>query len=127
LCLLLATYGFAVFGYVTASLATFFIGRHAADPNAELAGADEIEPLRLEVSALRRFGAICAICANFAHVPAEAPTSRCQRRLPNAISNPAFRPRLNVSRVPSRSVSTCDPLMYGSSVRTRSMCTMDDR
>jgi voltage-gated potassium channel len=54
LCLLLAMYGFAVFGYVTASLATFFIGRDAANPDAELAGADEIESLRVEVAALRR-------------------------------------------------------------------------
>jgi hypothetical protein len=51
---LLAVYAFAVFGYVTASLATFFVGRDAANPHAELAGADEVEALRLEVAALRR-------------------------------------------------------------------------
>ena len=53
LCLLLAVYAFAVFGYVTASLATFFIGRDAADPEAELPGADVIEALHAEMAALR--------------------------------------------------------------------------
>jgi voltage-gated potassium channel len=54
LCLALGVYAFAMFGYVTASLATFFVGRDAADPNAELAGADDVASLRLEVAALRR-------------------------------------------------------------------------
>ncbi|MDQ3749666.1 MAG: ion transporter, partial [Acidobacteriota bacterium] len=36
LCFVLALYGFAVFGYVTASLATFFVGRDAADVEAEV-------------------------------------------------------------------------------------------
>ena len=54
LCLLLSLYAFGVFGYVTASLATFFVGRDAADPNAELPGADALHALRAEVIALRR-------------------------------------------------------------------------
>lgn len=39
LCLFLAVYAFAVFGYVTATLATYFIGRDAANDATDLAGA----------------------------------------------------------------------------------------
>ena len=53
LCFLLALYGFAVFGYVTAALATFFIGRDAEAPEGEVAGARSIEALRAEITALR--------------------------------------------------------------------------
>jgi voltage-gated potassium channel len=53
LCFLLSLYGFAVFGYMTATLATFFIGRDAEDEKAELAGAKSIEALRAELAALR--------------------------------------------------------------------------
>jgi voltage-gated potassium channel len=53
LCLLLSVYGFAVFGYVTAVLSTFFIGRDAENPDAEVAGSKEIQELRAEITALR--------------------------------------------------------------------------
>jgi voltage-gated potassium channel len=53
LCLLVALYAFAVFGYVTATIATFFIGRDAEEETAELAGARDIERLTAEVGALR--------------------------------------------------------------------------
>lgn len=53
LCFLLAVYGFAVFGYVTATLATFFIGRDATDENTELAGAHDLRALREEIAKLR--------------------------------------------------------------------------
>ena len=53
LCFLLALYSFAVFGYVTATLATFFVGRDAEDERAEVAGAAQVERLREEVTALR--------------------------------------------------------------------------
>ncbi len=53
LCFLLAVYGFAVFGYVTATLATFFIGRDAENDQAELAGEASIRELRDEIRALR--------------------------------------------------------------------------
>ncbi len=53
LCFVLALYGFAVFGYVTASLATFFVGRDAADVKAEVIGAADINTLRGEITALR--------------------------------------------------------------------------
>ena len=42
LCLLLSVYGFAVFGYMTASLASFFIGRDAEREDAELPSAASI-------------------------------------------------------------------------------------
>jgi voltage-gated potassium channel len=53
LCFILALYAFAVFGYVTATLATFFIGRDADDEQAEVAGAKSIEALQAEIAALR--------------------------------------------------------------------------
>jgi voltage-gated potassium channel len=53
LCFFLAVYAFAVFGYVTATVAAFFIGRDAAAPGAELPSADSVEILRREIEALR--------------------------------------------------------------------------
>jgi len=53
LCVFLALYAFAVFGYVTAALATFFIGRDAENDEAELAGAKQLAAFREEVIALR--------------------------------------------------------------------------
>jgi voltage-gated potassium channel len=53
LCFILALYAFAVFGYVTATLATFFVGRDAESADAEVAGAEQVESLRAEVAALR--------------------------------------------------------------------------
>lgn len=53
LCVLLSLYAFAVFGYVTATLATFFIGRDAENDDAELAGAKQLADIREEVGALR--------------------------------------------------------------------------
>ena len=52
LCFLLSLYGFAVFGYITASFASFFVGRDAADADAEVAGARDLAALRDEVAAL---------------------------------------------------------------------------
>lgn len=61
LTLLLSAYAFAMFGYVTATLATFFIGRDAADEEAEVAGSQELRALRDEIVALRsRIEALCA-------------------------------------------------------------------
>jgi voltage-gated potassium channel len=53
LCVFLALYAFGVFGYVTAALATFFVGRDADSIDAELAGAKQLAALRDEVIALR--------------------------------------------------------------------------
>ncbi|MGV3587588.1 MAG: ion channel [Adhaeribacter sp.] len=52
LCFLLALYGLAVFGYFTATLATYFMGRDAENEKAELAGAKQIAELQQEVAAL---------------------------------------------------------------------------
>jgi len=54
LCFLLALYGFTVFGYFTATLATFFIGRDADDGDAEVAGAAQIAALHDELRQLRQ-------------------------------------------------------------------------
>jgi voltage-gated potassium channel len=53
LCLFLSLYAFAVFGYVTATLATFFVGRDAESSDAELAGAAQLAALREELRGLR--------------------------------------------------------------------------
>jgi voltage-gated potassium channel len=53
LCLFLSLYAFAVFGYVTATLATFFVGRDAENNDAELAGAAQLAALREELRGLR--------------------------------------------------------------------------
>jgi voltage-gated potassium channel len=53
LCVLLALYSFTVFGYVTATLATFFIDRDAARPDTEVAGQRSIDRVADEVAALR--------------------------------------------------------------------------
>ena len=53
LCLLLSLYAFGVFGYVTAALASFFIGRDAERDDAEIAGRGAIEALRADIAALR--------------------------------------------------------------------------
>ncbi|UAW97806.1 ion transporter [Halopseudomonas nanhaiensis] len=53
LCIFLALYAFGVFGYVTAALATFFVGRDADSADAEVAGARQMTALRDEVAALR--------------------------------------------------------------------------
>lgn len=53
LCFLLALYGFAVFGYITASFASFFIGQEARDSRSEVAGAADLAALRNEIALLR--------------------------------------------------------------------------
>lgn len=52
LCVLLALYAFAVFGYVTATLATFFVSRDAERPDAPVAGQASVDALRQEVAEL---------------------------------------------------------------------------
>lgn len=53
LTVLLAVYGFAVFGYITAALASFFVGRDVARGKQEKTGSGELEALRQELAALR--------------------------------------------------------------------------
>ena len=52
LCVLLALYAFGVFGYVTAALATFFIGQEATSEEGELPDAAMIADLRGAVARL---------------------------------------------------------------------------
>lgn len=54
LCLLLSLYGFAIFGYVTAALATFFVGRDADDQQGEIASQSSIRALQREITLLRQ-------------------------------------------------------------------------
>lgn len=54
LCFLLSLYGFSIFGYITATLASFFIGRDAEENNAPVAGAADIKALQIEVERLTR-------------------------------------------------------------------------
>lgn len=54
LCLLLSVYGLAVFGYLTAALASFFIGRDAERESADAAGGDAIAELHRELRRLRQ-------------------------------------------------------------------------
>jgi voltage-gated potassium channel len=51
LCLIIAVYGFAVFGYVTATLATFFVQR---DTETALEGEPSMSELRNEIRELRQ-------------------------------------------------------------------------
>lgn len=53
LCVLLSIYAFAVFGYVTAALASFFIGRDAARDDTGIAGRSTLDALRSEITLLR--------------------------------------------------------------------------
>jgi voltage-gated potassium channel len=53
LCVLLALYAFAVFGYVTATLATFFIDRDASDPRSSIANDASLVGVHAELQAIR--------------------------------------------------------------------------
>ena len=53
LCVFLALYAFAVFGYEAATLASYFVGRDAENKRGEVAGARSIEALTLEIEGLR--------------------------------------------------------------------------
>jgi voltage-gated potassium channel len=48
----LAVFGYAVFGYVTATLATFFIGRDAEEKDAPVAGTKELDEIKKMVQSL---------------------------------------------------------------------------
>jgi voltage-gated potassium channel len=53
LTLLLSIYGLAVFGYITASFASFFVGRDAETTEGPVAGSGQIDRLTEEVRQLR--------------------------------------------------------------------------
>ena len=52
LAFILSLFGYAVFGYVTATLATFFIGRDAEEKDAPVAGAKDVEELKKMIISL---------------------------------------------------------------------------
>jgi len=54
LCVLLSLYAFTVFGYITASLASFFVDRDAERDDAEVAGRKELVALKSEIQSLRQ-------------------------------------------------------------------------
>lgn len=51
---LISVFGFSIFGYFTATFATYFIGRDAEEKDAPIAGSKEIRELKSEVLALRK-------------------------------------------------------------------------
>jgi voltage-gated potassium channel len=53
LTVLLSLYGFATFGYITATFASFFVGRDAEKKDGPVAGRGELQQLVKEVRALR--------------------------------------------------------------------------
>ncbi|MES2645751.1 MAG: ion transporter [Bacteroidota bacterium] len=52
LAFMIALFGYAIFGYVTATLATFFIGRDAEEKDAPVAGTKDVEALKKEIQVL---------------------------------------------------------------------------
>lgn len=54
LALLITIFGYSIFGYVTATFATYFIGRDAEEKDAPIAGSKEIEELKSEIIELRK-------------------------------------------------------------------------
>jgi voltage-gated potassium channel len=54
LAFMLSLFGYAVFGYVTATLATFFIGRDAEEEEAPVAGAKDVDDLKKMIQSLSR-------------------------------------------------------------------------
>jgi voltage-gated potassium channel len=54
LCIILSLYAFAVFGYITATIATFFVDRDAADKKAALAGSRQLDELKAEIQELKK-------------------------------------------------------------------------
>ena len=54
LAFIIAVFGYAIFGYVTATLATFFIGRDAETKEAPLAGAKEVAELKQMLQGLHQ-------------------------------------------------------------------------
>jgi voltage-gated potassium channel len=53
LCVLLSIYGFATFGYITATFASFFVGRDAEEKSGPVASTAELDRLLREVRSLR--------------------------------------------------------------------------
>lgn len=54
LALMIAVFGYTIFGYVTATFATFFIGRDAEEVDAPVAGAKDVEQLKKTILSLSK-------------------------------------------------------------------------
>lgn len=54
LAFLIALFGYAVFGYITATIASFFIGRDAEEDKGPVAGSAEIRALKHEIEELNK-------------------------------------------------------------------------
>jgi voltage-gated potassium channel len=54
LAFLIAVFGYTIFGYVTATFATFFIGRDAEEKDAPVAGANDVEELKRTILTLSK-------------------------------------------------------------------------
>jgi len=54
LAFLIAVFGYTIFGYVTATFATYFIGRDAEEKDAPVAGAKDVEELRKTILTLSK-------------------------------------------------------------------------
>ncbi len=54
LAFLIAVFGYTIFGYVTATFATFFIGRDAEEKDAPVAGSKDVAELKHEIITLRK-------------------------------------------------------------------------
>jgi len=52
LAFMIALFGYTVLGYITATFATYFIGRDAEDANAPVAGSDDIKELKKTIDKL---------------------------------------------------------------------------
>jgi voltage-gated potassium channel len=53
LCFLLSVYGFAVFGYITASFASFFVGQEARSDKGDVPGVADLKAIKDEIVLLR--------------------------------------------------------------------------
>ena len=54
ICLAVSIYAAAMFGYLTALFATFFIDRAAKDPKSEISTQKSIQEIQIELVSLRR-------------------------------------------------------------------------
>jgi len=54
LCFLISIYGVAVFGYITAAFASFFVERDAVAPDTQTISSADLSALRAEIGSLRR-------------------------------------------------------------------------
>lgn len=83
LCLLLAIYGFAVWGYITASIATFFVGQESRAKDGDILGPSELRKLHSEIAAFRK--ELAAVAQP--HPSRQSPTSDFPNQSPSFIRN----------------------------------------